>query len=311
MRNLKLLLLFSTICITSYAQNSNFDKGFKVGFSKGYCYTSKATSNWYCNPPLPPIAPLPDYLRERSDSYDDGYNRGFLVGRARRDKDDYKSTEPPASSSFPKFNPYVPQIPILRFSPEERELYYASRAAQQQAQAEALGKLLEMIFSPRELTETQKLNKRMAEQEKARRIGLRIDKLKNKNKEIEQKKMKHQFEKDAKRLVVGSEQFLKCKSIQKRWLFLAVTASTGAVFSYLKGYDYALKYNTATIDAGAIKRKANVLYQIAPICAAAAGISIIEVSLKNSKIKKAKPKVLTMQTNFSNYSSGLSLAINL
>lgn len=124
---------------------SNFDNGFKAGFKNGYCYSNQTSGT--CYPPLPPSPPLPQ-INESSDSYKDGYNRGFLYGTAqRKDDDNHSSSSRTTSSNYPKFNQYVPQSPILSLTPDEREAYYAARARQDQETAVALGNLLESVFT--------------------------------------------------------------------------------------------------------------------------------------------------------------------
>ena len=49
-----------------------FCDGFKAGYKAGYCYGKP-----YCIARTPPICPVP-YIGE--NSYNDGYNRGFLEG---------------------------------------------------------------------------------------------------------------------------------------------------------------------------------------------------------------------------------------
>lgn len=66
-----LLLLFFTIVV--FGQN-NYDRGFKNGYKEGYCYNDIG-----CVAPIPPITPIP-LVGESSDSYQDGYNRGFKTG---------------------------------------------------------------------------------------------------------------------------------------------------------------------------------------------------------------------------------------
>ena len=95
---------------------SNFDIGFKDGFKKGYCYSNNQSS-YICTPPLPPLPPLPQ-INENRNSYQDGYNRGFLYGQARRTTDDNNSSNTNVNpNNPPKFNPYVPQSPILSLTP--------------------------------------------------------------------------------------------------------------------------------------------------------------------------------------------------
>jgi len=137
---------FCLFLINSIATSqTNFNIGFKDGFKNGYCYSNNQ-SGYYCNPPLPPLSPLPQ-ISENRNSYQDGYNRGFLYGQARRNKDDDNSSNRNVSPNPPKFNPYVPQNPITTFTPDERDAYYSAKARKDQADAEAIGFLLETIFT--------------------------------------------------------------------------------------------------------------------------------------------------------------------
>lgn len=110
MKNLALtsLLLLSFV---AFGQ-SNFNIGFKEGFKNGYCYSNNQ-SGYYCNPPLPPLPPLPQ-ISERSNSYQDGYNRGFLYGQSQRTEDDNNSSKQRTITrrNPPTFNPYVPQLAV-------------------------------------------------------------------------------------------------------------------------------------------------------------------------------------------------------
>ncbi len=125
---------------------SNFDVGFKDGFKNAYCFTNNQ-SVYICNPPLPPLPPLPQ-INENRNSYQDGYNRGFLYGQARRRTDESNTSNVIVSpNNPPKFNPYVPQNPLLNLTPQGREAYYAAKARQEQESAQALGALLENIFT--------------------------------------------------------------------------------------------------------------------------------------------------------------------
>lgn len=124
---------------------SNFNIGFKDGFKNGYCYSNNQSS-YYCMPPLPPLPPLPQ-INESRNSYQDGYNQGMWFGQNQRKKDEYNSSNSAVNSNPPKFNPYVSQSPILNSTPQERAVYYANRARQDQEVAEAFGNLLGNIFT--------------------------------------------------------------------------------------------------------------------------------------------------------------------
>jgi tetratricopeptide (TPR) repeat protein len=54
---------------------TNFNAGFENGYKKGYCQNKGVG----CLSPIPPIAPTPN-VGENSNSYQDGYNRGFESG---------------------------------------------------------------------------------------------------------------------------------------------------------------------------------------------------------------------------------------
>lgn len=108
---LALLAFIPNILInTTYAQiTKNYDNGFEKGFKEGYCYQSDAI---YCNPPLTPFIPLPRN-NEDSNSYTDGYNRGFVIGKSLREiKNEESSNDILINPPKPKFNGYVQQNPI-------------------------------------------------------------------------------------------------------------------------------------------------------------------------------------------------------
>lgn len=67
-----LTLLLLTLMV--FGQYSSYDRGFKNGYSEGYCY-----NDFGCIAPIAPITPLP-LIGESNENYQDGYNRGFKRG---------------------------------------------------------------------------------------------------------------------------------------------------------------------------------------------------------------------------------------
>ncbi|REC55803.1 hypothetical protein DRF62_05185 [Chryseobacterium piscium] len=85
-----LSLAFILILELSFAQ-SRFDLGYGSGYSSGYCQ-DKAN----CISPISPIPPIPS-VTENSDSYKDGYNRGFkdgLQNNKQETRTRYKTAKP-------------------------------------------------------------------------------------------------------------------------------------------------------------------------------------------------------------------------
>lgn len=56
---------------------TSYCKGWDAGYTEGWCYPSV-----YCNAPIPPNCPIP---KINLTTYQDGYNRGFIKGRADKD----------------------------------------------------------------------------------------------------------------------------------------------------------------------------------------------------------------------------------
>jgi hypothetical protein len=74
MKNYLILSIVFFVTSTVLAQ-TNFTIGFNNGYKKGYCQDQGIG----CIEPIPPIAPNPK-VGESSESYNDGYNRGFQTG---------------------------------------------------------------------------------------------------------------------------------------------------------------------------------------------------------------------------------------
>jgi len=95
-------LLLSTLPLLA---QTNYDKGYKDGFAKAYCYNQPIG----CIPKAPTLAPIPR-INESSNSYQNGYDRGYAEGLDYRRKENSNQAKNQTSSEI-KFNPYVSQIP--------------------------------------------------------------------------------------------------------------------------------------------------------------------------------------------------------
>ena len=89
----KLLLLLLLVPMVSFGQSSSqdYNDGYKKGFKEGFCYEDLS-----CYPPYPPYPPYPKY---GFDTQKDGYNRGLMDGKAKRDSENTSSTG--SSSKLP------------------------------------------------------------------------------------------------------------------------------------------------------------------------------------------------------------------
>lgn len=80
MKKLFSTLLICTVTVVVTFSQTTYNRGFDAGYEAGYCYNDIG-----CLPPLPPIAPIPR-IGENSNSYQDGYNRGFITGMEKKQK---------------------------------------------------------------------------------------------------------------------------------------------------------------------------------------------------------------------------------
>ncbi len=69
--------LLLVLVLAGAALASAFSDGWCEGYKEGWCY-----GKTYCIKPICPIAPIPNI---GENSWQDGYNRGFLKGLADRD----------------------------------------------------------------------------------------------------------------------------------------------------------------------------------------------------------------------------------
>jgi len=92
------IVAFLTISL-SFAQ-TNYTNGFNAGYKKGFCQDQGIG----CIEPIPPISPVPK-IGESSDSYNDGYNRGFQTGLNARKSNSNERTR--YKTAKPKFIDYT------------------------------------------------------------------------------------------------------------------------------------------------------------------------------------------------------------
>lgn len=81
-----ILILITLLSITVVTAQSNFNRGYDVGYGKGYCYDQGIG----CLKPITPIPPIPK-IGENINSYTDGYNRGFTDGLEKRKSENQQS----------------------------------------------------------------------------------------------------------------------------------------------------------------------------------------------------------------------------
>lgn len=97
----KYIILFTILLFASntlFAQ-TNYTNGFNTGYKKGYCQDQGVG----CIEPIPPISPIPK-IGESSDSYTDGYNRGFQMGlSARKSNNNNATNRTRYTTAKPKF----------------------------------------------------------------------------------------------------------------------------------------------------------------------------------------------------------------
>lgn len=75
MKTILTLLIFLSFT-TTYAQ-TDFCKGWNVGFKEGYCY-----GTYGCTAPVTPPCPVPNIGNE---NYKGGYNQGFVAGKSKKE----------------------------------------------------------------------------------------------------------------------------------------------------------------------------------------------------------------------------------
>ena len=72
---MRTLLLILVLAVCTFA--NSFCDGWAAGYKAGWCYGRE----YSCLEPLTPLCPLP---RLGEDTFQDGYNRGFLAALSKR-----------------------------------------------------------------------------------------------------------------------------------------------------------------------------------------------------------------------------------
>lgn len=122
----RIILIFVLLFVSNAIAQSNFSKGFEVGYKQGWCYDKGVG----CLPPIPPIAPIPK-IGENINSYDDGYRRGFTMGQQDsaskngnssngRTRQRYETADP----VFAEGTIYMPNFQLMREAQLARQNQY-------------------------------------------------------------------------------------------------------------------------------------------------------------------------------------------
>jgi hypothetical protein len=75
---MKKILLTATLLLSiSFAFADDFCNGFKAGYKAGYCYNQQ----FNCVVNIFPYCPV---VRPNGNTYQQGYNEGFVLGRSKR-----------------------------------------------------------------------------------------------------------------------------------------------------------------------------------------------------------------------------------
>ena len=106
-----LIICFVFISQIIFSQ-TNFERGFNIGFKNGYCF-----DDYGCFAPYAPVSPTPS-IGESYDNYNQGYNRGFSAGQLQKKSDSSQSNQTynnPWNTpiKFPDMKLYQPDFDFL------------------------------------------------------------------------------------------------------------------------------------------------------------------------------------------------------
>jgi hypothetical protein len=73
------IIILLLLAITLSTGESDFCDGFKKGYKNGYCFEQEL-----CLAPLTPLCPLP---KLNQDSYQNGYDVGFVKGKEAKENE--------------------------------------------------------------------------------------------------------------------------------------------------------------------------------------------------------------------------------
>jgi len=99
MKKSNIIIIFIILFTNLLFAQSKFDKGFEVGYKKGFCQDQGVG----CMEPVTPISPVPG-VNESYNSYSDGYNRGFTMGLKKRKTNKSQNSVPQYSRPARKYN---------------------------------------------------------------------------------------------------------------------------------------------------------------------------------------------------------------
>jgi len=78
MKNLNIMIVLAFFMSFVVYSQTDYSNGWKKGYKAGYCY-----QDYGCTSPIPPVSPVP---MAGKNTYQDGYNRGFTIGKSDKTK---------------------------------------------------------------------------------------------------------------------------------------------------------------------------------------------------------------------------------
>jgi len=116
MKKSSIIIIFLILFTNLLFAQSNFDRGFEVGYKKGFCQDQGIG----CIEPITPISPIPG-VNESYNNYTDGYNRGFTM--AIRKRNSVKSNSN-SENSLPKY-----KRPVRKYNTIKSNINYKQVAS--------------------------------------------------------------------------------------------------------------------------------------------------------------------------------------